>query len=166
MFRPMRRKNQALPLKECEEILMEGKSGVLALSGDNLYPYAVPLNYVYHDAKIYFHCAKSGHKLDAISRNNRASFCVVAQDDIKLEEYTSYFKSVIAFGTVRIMDGEEEKRRAIEILSIKYAPGDSAQNRDRAIEREWEALCMLEMTIEHLTGKEGLELARARRNGL
>ena len=64
------------------------------------------------------------------------------------------------------MDGEEEKRRAIEILSIKYAPGDSAQNRDRAIEREWEALCMLEMTIEHLTGKEGLELARARRKGL
>lgn len=162
MFRPMRRINQALPLNECEEILIKEKSGVLALTGDNLYPYAVPLSYVYHDGKIYFHCAQSGHKLDAIKRNSRASFCVVAQDDIKPEEYTSYFKSVIAFGKVRILEGEEEKRKAIEILCIKYAPCDSAENRGKTIERAWNAFCMLEMNVEYLTGKEAFELARAR----
>ena len=63
MFREMRRKKQALSLAECARILYRGTSGVLALSGDGGYPYAVPLSYVYAGDRIYFHCAKQGHKL-------------------------------------------------------------------------------------------------------
>ena len=90
MFREMRRKRQMLSEDDCKIILREGTSGVLALSGDDGYPYAVPLSYVYDGKKIFFHCAKSGHKLDAIRRNPQASFCVIGQDKIVPEESTPY----------------------------------------------------------------------------
>ena len=128
MFREMRRKNQSLSLEECALVLNRGTSGVLALSGDDQYPYAVPISYVYDGAKLYFHCAKSGHKLDAVTRNPKASFCVIDQDQVVPEEYTSYYRSVIVFGTIKILEHEEEKRIAIEKLALKYAPNDSAVN--------------------------------------
>ena len=162
MFREMRRKNQALSLEESAAVLTRGTSGVLALSGDNGYPYAVPISYVYDGARIYFHCAKAGYKLDAIKRDNKASFCVIDKDEVIPEEYTTYFRSVIVFGTIRAIQDEQEKREAIEKLALKYAPEDTAVRRKSAIDREWEPLCMLEMTIEHLTGKEAIELVRAK----
>lgn len=97
-FREMRRKKQVLSQQEVVDIMHKGTSGVLALIGDNDYPYAVPISYVYDDGKIFFHSAKSGHKIDAILKNAKASFCVIDQDYIVPEEYTTYFRSVIAFG--------------------------------------------------------------------
>ena len=82
MFRELRRKKQALSQEECTAVLNCVTSGVLALAGDNDYPYAVPISYVYDGEKLYFHCAKSGHKLDAICRNPKASFCVIDKDEI------------------------------------------------------------------------------------
>ena len=160
MFREMRRKRQALPIEEITAVLERGTSGVLALSGDDGYPYAVPISYVYDGEKIYFHCARSGHKLDAVKRNAKASFCVIGQDQIVPEEYTTYFRSVIVFGQIRIMEDEEEKREAIEKLALKYAPDDTGEGRKEAIDREWKSLCMLEMEIDHMTGKEAIELVR------
>lgn len=162
MFREMRRKKQLLTMEGSTAVLTRGTSGVLAVLGDDGYPYAVPISYVYDGAHIYFHCAKAGHKLDAIKRDNKASFCVIDKDEIIPEEYTSYFRSVIAFGTIRIMENEQEKRDAIEKLALKYAPDDTTGHRKAAIDREWGPLCMLEMTIEHLTGKEAIELVQAK----
>ena len=160
MFRPMRRSAQALNGGACVEILERGTSGVLALAGDGGWPYAVPLSYAFDGEKLYFHCAREGHKLDAIRREARASFCVVDRDDVKPAEYTSYFRSVIIFGRVRVLEDEAQMRAAIELLARRYFPEDSAENRRRAIEREWAGLCMLEMDIEHMSGKEAKELAR------
>ena len=164
VFREMRRKKQVLSQKEVEDILHKGTSGVLALLGDNDYPYAVPISYVYDDGKVYFHSAKSGHKIDAIQRTAKASVCVIDEDLVVPEEYTTYFRSVIAFGRIRIVEDDSEKRAAIEKLAIKYAPEDTAANRDYAISREWKPLCMLEMTIDHVTGKEAIELVKEREN--
>lgn len=160
MFRPMRRKNQALSHEECELILNKATSGVLALSGDEGYPYAVPLSYVYDNGRIYFHCARSGHKIDAISRNEKASFCVIDQDLVIPEEYTTYFRSVIVFGKIRILTDEKEKRLAIEKLAERYAPDAEAHERQKAIDKDYAPLCMLELTIEHMSGKEAIELAK------
>lgn len=160
IFREMRRKKQELSQQEVADILHKGVSGVLALLGDNNYPYAVPISYVYDDGKIYFHSAKSGHKIDAIQRTAKASFCVVDQDLVVPEEYTTYFRSVIVFGRIRVIEEDEEKRAAIEKLAIKYAPEDTAAHRDHAISREWKPLCMLEMTVDHVTGKEAIELVK------
>ena len=155
-------KRQALSETDCSDILKRGTSGVLALMGDGGYPYAVPMSYVYDGEKLYFHCAKSGHKLDAIAGNPKASFCVVDRDQVVPEEYTTYFRSVIVFGTMRIIEEEQEKRTAVEKLALKYAPEDSAQNRGAAIEKDWKPLCMLELTPEHITGKEAVELMKRR----
>ncbi len=160
VFREMRRKKQSLPQQEIADILHKRTSGVLALLGDNDYPYAVPISYVYDDGKIYFHSAKRGHKIDAVQKTAKASFCVVDKDFFVPEEYTTYFRSVIAFGQIKVIEDESEKRAAIEKLAIKYAPEDTAANRDHAINREWKPLCMLEMTIDYITGKEAIELAK------
>lgn len=163
-FREMRRKKQLLSETECIAILERNTSGVLAVLGDGGYPYAVPLSYVYHDNKLYFHCAKSGHKLDAIRGCDKVSFCVTDQDHIVPEEYTTYFRSVIVFGHAKIMEEKEEIFRAIEILAKKYAPDDTKENRDLMIGKELSALCMVEIEIKHMTGKEAIELVRQRKS--
>lgn len=161
MFREMRRKKQVLSIEENVQILARGTSGVLAVSGDNNYPYAVPLSYVYHDNKIFFHCAKTGHKLDAIARNERVSFCVIDKDQVVPEENTTYFRSVIAFGKAHILNNENEKRSAIEILAARYSP-DNEQGRLQEIEKGFNHVCLIELTIEYITGKEAIELVKAK----
>ena len=71
-FRKMRRFRQQLSKSECDAILSMATSGTLALLGDNGYPYAVPISYVYTDGKIYFHSAKTGYKVDAIKQHDKA----------------------------------------------------------------------------------------------
>ena len=158
MFREMRRKRQQLSEKESVAVLQRGTAGVLALLGDEDYPYAVPISYVYDDSTIYFHAAVTGHKIDAIKRCDKASFCVIDQDEVMPEEYTTYFRSVIAFGKIRILEDETEKRRAAEKLAVKYHPKDSTANRNQMMDKEWNALCMLEFRIEHMTGKAAKEI--------
>ncbi len=157
MFREMLKKQQILSIADSEAILYKATSGVLAVSGDDDYPYAVPLNFVYDDSKLYFHCAKKGHKLDGISQNDKVSFCVIDQDQIVPEEYTSYFRSVILFGKARILDDPEEKRKAIEKLAEKYSPNHK-EGRLKEIDNSFHQVCLVEVQIEHISGKQAIEL--------
>lgn len=157
MFRKMRRKNQSLPAAETDEILRSCSSGVLAVSGDDDYPYAVPLSYAYKDGKIYFHCANSGHKLDGIRKNDKVSFSVIASDDVKTEEFTTYYRSVIVFGRARILYNDAEKRAALECLAQKYSPGYFSQGQSM-IDKEWDNVCVVEIRVEHMSGKAASEL--------
>jgi len=161
MFREMRRKKQILSLQDSIAILNRGTSGVLAVSGDDEYPYAVPLSYVYHGSKLYFHCAKTGHKLDAIVRNNKVSFCVIDADQVVPQEYTTYFRSVIIFGRARILNDEGEKRAALETLAAKYSPNEE-QGRLQEIDKLFNQTCLVEIEIDHMTGKESIELVKKR----
>lgn len=161
MFREMRRGNQALSAEESVAVLTRGTAGVLAVSGDDGYPYAVPLSYAYEDGKIFFHCAKTGHKLDAIAGNAKVSFCVIDQDQVVPEEFTTYFRSVIAFGKARVLEDKEERRKALVAVAERYAP-DDARERLGEIESALERVCLLELTIEHMSGKEAKELAKAK----
>ena len=160
MFREMRRKKQQLSEAECLSVIERNTAGVLAVSGDEGYPYAVPLSYVYLDGAIYFHSAKSGHKLDAIRQNDKVSFCIIDQDQVIPEKYTTYYRSVIVFGRAVILEDAEEILSAIEKLAVKYHPTDTPENRDAAIGRELHALAMVKIEIAHITGKQAIELAR------
>ncbi|MGN0034626.1 MAG: pyridoxamine 5'-phosphate oxidase family protein [Coriobacteriales bacterium] len=160
MFRPMRRSRQQLSDDETHAILRAGRTAVLAVSGDDGYPYAVPVNYVYTDECIYFHCAREGHKLDAIRRSDKVSLCVIARDEVDAEALTDRFTSVIVFGRARILTDEEEVRRAIEVFGLGFTDDHAAV--DAEIAKGWDALCMVEVTVEHATGKEAIELARRR----
>ena len=159
LFREMRRIKQQLSKEECEEILARGKTGVLAVLGDDGYPYTVPINYYYTDGKIYLHCAKTGHKLDAIKKEQKVSFCVVARDDILQEKYTTLFKSVVAFGKAEILTDENEMRSSVTSLAEKYCT-DCLEGIPAEVERGFGILCMIKINIEHMTGKQGKELLK------
>ena len=162
MFREMRRKNQQLPQEVSQEILKKGSFGVLAVHGDDGYPYAVPLSYVYFDGKIYFHSAKEGHKVDAVRRYEKVSFCVVEKDEISEAELTTFYRSVIVFGKAHIIEDAQEKRTAIEALTMKYCPGNMAGGLE-AIKKEWDRLCMIVLEPDLITGKEAVEFMRQRK---
>ena len=160
-FRAMRRHRQQLSHEESIGILQKATSGTLALLGDGGYPYAVPISYVYDDGKLYFHSAMSGHKVDAIRSCDKASFCVIDQDCVRPAEYTTYFRSVIAFGRIRIVEDEAEKQAIARILGNRYNP-----NQEEALQKELEhglaRMLAVRLDIEHLTGKEAIELLRQR----
>lgn len=164
MFREMRRSRQQLSPAEAEEILLNNTSGTLAVSGDDGYPYAVPVSYVYHNGKIYIHCALTGHKLDAIARNDKVSFCVIGSDDVLPEKLTTCYKSVIVFGRARLADDPAEIQDAIFTLSRKYAPVLPEAHIRAEFERERKGLNVLVIDIEHMTGKEAKELMLRRTN--
>lgn len=157
MFREMRRKKQLLSQAETIEILQSGTSGVLAVSGDDGYPYAVPLSYAYEDGKLYFHVAKEGHKLDGIARNDKVSFCVIQQDQVSASTFTTHFRSAIIFGRARILTEDSEKRHALECLVEKYSP-DYVNEGQSEIAHEWNRVCAVELSIEHMTGKAAIEI--------
>lgn len=114
MFREMRRKRQLLSKEDTQKVLYQGTSGVLAVSGDDDYPYAVPLSYVYDGHKIYFHSAKAGHKLDSIVKNPKASFCVIDKDQIVPDEYTTYFRSVIVLERFAFFTMKQKKEKPLK----------------------------------------------------
>ena len=159
-FRDMRRSKQQLSKNTCEDILIRNTHGVLAVLGDDGYPYTIPLSYFYENDAIYIHCAKSGHKIDAIAYCDKVSFCVVDKDEVVAEEYTTYFKSVVVFGRAEIMSTDQDIYEAIDKLAKKYAPNDSAENRQAAIQREISAMAMIKITVEHMTGKQAMELTK------
>lgn len=160
-FREMRRNRQLLSEKENIDILMRATSGTLALLGDCDYPYAVPLSYVYTEGKIYFHSALNGHKVDSVIRHDKASFCVIDKDDVCPQSYTTHFRSVIAFGRVHIVDDDTEKRYAIRQIGLRYNPG-SDDILQGEIESGFSRMVIIRFDIEHLTGKEAIELVRQR----
>lgn len=160
MEHKMRRFKQELPREEALAVLDRATSGVLALvdaSGD---PYAVPLSYARVDDVLYFHCAAAGHKLDAVRACNRASFCVIDQDAVVPAEFTTYFRSAIAFGEIREVTDEAGKVAALQALAAKYSPGlDSTDEIAGSLRRT----CVLALHIERVTGKEARELMEARK---
>ena len=156
-FREMWRKRQQLSEEESIGILQKSTSGTLALLGDDGYPYAVPISYVYNDGRLFFHSALSGHKVDAIRNCDKASFCVIEQDDVQPKKYTTFFRSVIAFGRIHIIEDETEKLAMARMLGNRYNP-----NNDESLQKEIEGglsrMLMIRFDIEHLTGKEAIEL--------
>lgn len=162
-FRQMRRKRQQLSQEESIAILQNATAGTLALLGDDDYPYAVPISYFYNEGKIYFHSALNGHKVDAIRKYDKASFCVIEQDDVQPEKYTTFFRSVIVFGRIHIIEDEKEKLEIVRMLGNRYNP-----NQDDALQKEIESglsrLLAIRLDIEHLTGKEAIELVKQHQN--
>lgn len=165
MFREMRRYKQLLSKERAEEMLTKATSGVLALHGDDDYPYAVPVSYVYDDGHIYFHGASQGHKMDSIRRDAKASFCVIDTDQVLPEDYTTAFRSVICFGVINVIS-DDEKRREIGVkIGERYWPGHLAEA-NAEVDAEWNNITICDFSIEHMTAKEAIEFVRMREEDL
>jgi nitroimidazol reductase NimA-like FMN-containing flavoprotein (pyridoxamine 5'-phosphate oxidase superfamily) len=161
MFRSMRRKRQELPETETIAMLETCTSGVLAVYGDDGYPYAVPLSFAYDDGKLYFHSATAGHKIDALEHDAKASFCVIAADDVVQSRFTTHFRSAIVFGRARVVTDDGEKRHALDCLVKKYSP-DYVDAAGAEIDGDWNRVCVIELVIEHMSGKAAMELVKGR----
>jgi len=161
-FRAMRRTAQQLPREECIDILSTATSGVLALHGDDGYPYAVPISYVADGDSIFFHGAVSGHKADAMRCCDRVSLCVVAQDEVVPETYSTDYRSVIVFGRVSILEDDQRKLEALRKLAVRYAPHNPQSKMDAEISGSFDHTLVAEISIEHITGKHSLRMAKER----
>lgn len=151
MFRKIRRTKQTLPTVECYEILKTEPRGVMAVYGIEGYPYAFPLNYVLLDNKMYFHCATEGHKLEAIAKNNKVSFCVMDKGYQKDNHWSLNIRSVIVFGTVEIVKDDKLARIILQELGNKYYP--KAESVEEEIQKHFSHVKVLELSIHHISGK-------------
>ncbi|MDI9496911.1 MAG: pyridoxamine 5'-phosphate oxidase family protein [Bacillota bacterium] len=155
--RPLRRSRQGLTPAECQTVLERGTSGVLAVLGDGGCPYAVPLNYALDGGRILFHSAPEGHKLDALRRHPEASFCVVDCAEVRPETLSTRYRSVIAFGRVRIIEDADRFREALRLFVLRFVP-DTEMALRVAMEESPARLVMLEFLIERMSGKQAREL--------
>ncbi|NLD20581.1 MAG: pyridoxamine 5'-phosphate oxidase family protein [Clostridiales bacterium] len=152
MFREMRRTDKAKTEDEAVKVLEECTNGILSVNGDDGYPYGVPVSYIYSDSTVYFHCATVGHKLEAIEKNPKVSFCAVGADDIDPEHFTTNYKSVICFGKARIVEKSEEKQKALEYMVKKYH-NEYREGGLKYIKNAWSDCHVIAVDIEHMTGK-------------
>lgn len=153
MFREMRLKEIALSNDEAAKLMASQSHGVLGVKGDDGYPYAVPLSYVYKDGKIYFHTSNiEGHRLEAIRNNPKVSFCVVGKDEVMPSEFDTRFASAIAFGKAHIIEDYEEMYGPFMLLLEKYSPGFIEKGKE-CIESNRDDFLIVAITIDHLTGK-------------
>lgn len=153
MFREMLRFKQQLPAGECLEILKRQPRGVLSVLGDDDYPYGMPINHYYceEDGKLYFHGGKKGHKIDAIRRHDKVSFCVYDEGFRREGEWALNIRSVIVFGRVEIVEDREKVYEISRRLSRKFT-GDEAYI-EREIRSSGPGTLMFALTPEHITGK-------------
>ena len=151
MFMEIRRKDKKLSDEETIEILKSGEEGILATIGKDNYPYAVPLNYSYHDNCIYFHCAPSGHKIDNMNHNSKVSFCVVKETQIIPENFSTKFKSVVLFGIAQELSGDE-KEEGLMIL-VRSLSSDHIKAGEKYIKKAIEKTRVFKINIEHISGK-------------
>lgn len=153
----MRRGKQALSTQENKEIIQRNTSGTLAVLDEDNTPYAVPLSYVYCNDCLYFHCAKSGHKIRAIEHHEKASFCIIDQDEIVPEKFTTKYRSVILFGCTSFVENEDEKQTALDAFAQKYSPAFLEESKDE-IKRSFAYVNIIKLDIESMSGKQAKEL--------
>ena len=153
MFREMRRFKQQISEEECVRILREHPRGVLSMIGDDGYPYGIPLDHWYseEDNKLYFHCAKVGHKIDAIAACDKVSYCVMDEGFRRDGEWALNIKSVVIFGRMRIVEDEEKKREICANLVRKFTDDEAYLQKELA--SAFGRVNCLELAIEHMTGK-------------
>ena len=150
-FRPIRRFRQAASEEECLFVLQTAPRGILSVMGENGYPYGLPINYTFLDGKIFFHCAKDGHKLDAIRAHDKVSFTVLSEPVKNEGEWWNCFTSVIVFGRIREVTDPVQASSLLRALAARYFPADYDIEAD--IRRNGPKALLLELTIDHMTGK-------------
>ena len=160
---PMRRAQQSLPEEEIQEILSSHQTGILSLVDDDGMPYGVPLNYAYDKTggRMLFHCGRVGRKVSAIRHQGYGSFCIIHKDKLNLPIFSNDYASIVVAGPVRLVEEIEEKRQLIEEFMSGYCPADYP-----GLQKEYDtalnAVLMVELKIEKITGKESRALHKAR----
>ena len=155
MFKPIRKKINEIDRNATEDLLQSNRRGILAMNGDNGYPYAIPINYFYDNEtqKIYFHGAKAGHKVDALKASDKVCFTVYGDEHIdESEPWAPYVQSAVVFGRCRLLEAGPESIALLKEFAMKYYSDEALA--DEQIARNGRANQMFEITIEHMSGKQ------------
>ncbi len=153
IFRPMRRIKQQISREECEKVLSEQKRGVLSMIGDGGYPYGIPMDHFFckEDGKLYFHCAKEGHKLDAVSECDKVSYCCMDEGYRKEGEWALNIRSVIVFGHMKLVTDPEKTKWICTNLVKKFTDDEAYLQHE--LKHALPRVQCLELIVEHMTGK-------------
>lgn len=154
MFRKIRKKKNEIDIESAKTLLQSSRRGILAVNGDNGYPYAIPVNYIYdNDAqRIYFHGARAGHKVDALCACDKVCFTVYGNETVREEEWAPFMQSVVVFGRCHLMKASLEATERLKQFAMKYYPNE--QLVDEEIAHAGKAVQVFEIVIEHISGKE------------
>lgn len=154
MFRAIRKKKNEINIDAIKALLHNSRRGVLAMNGENGYPYAIPINYVYDEEaqKIYFHGARAGYKVDALRACDKICFTVYGNESFKEEPWAPFMQSVVIFGRCRLVEAGERATALLKKFAMKYYPNE--QMVDVEITRGGKAAQIFEIEIEHFSGKE------------
>ena len=155
MFKPIRKKINEIDRSAVEDLLQSNRRGILAMNGDNGYPYAIPINYFYDcvGQKIYFHGAKVGHKVELLKASDKVCFTVYGNERIdEAESWAPYMQSVVVFGKCRLLEPGPESIARLKEFAMKYYPNETLA--DEEIARSGRAAQIFEITIEHMSGKQ------------
>ena len=154
MFRELARKNKEISFDECVEILKSEKRGVLSVSGDNDYPYGMPMNHFYceDDGCIYFHCGKTGHRNDALKKHDKVSFCVFDEGYRNENDWALNIRSVIVFGKIEIIEDLKTVAEITAKLSRKFTSDEEYIKSE--IEKFGKETVLLKLVPEHISGKK------------
>ena len=153
MFRKMRRSPQALSREEMIDLLKTETRGVMSVHGDDGYPYGVPINHFYNDedGKLYFHGAKFGHRVDAVKRDPKVSYCVYGGEYKDEGDWAYRVKSVIVFGRAELIEDTAEIERISRLLCEKF-PGPQ-EYVEKEIEKDTKNTLLIAIKIEDMNGK-------------
>lgn len=154
MFRDMRKSKREIPFNEALECLKNASHGTFStISADNGYPYGITVNHIVLNGHIYFHCAKEGHKLDNIKKNNSVSFFAVCESSVDKKAYTTKFKSAHVFGKAFIVENKKEREVVLYEIAKKFT-GKYFANAKAHILNAFDITGIVRIEIEHLSGKK------------
>lgn len=154
MFRELRRKKNAISMEETKSLLIKSRRAVLAVNGDDGYPYAIPINYLYDEEAntIIFHGAKAGHKIESIKANDKVCFTVYGNEFVGEEEWAPFVQSVVVFGRCHLVESQDKCIELVKKFAMKYYPNETLA--DEEIASSGRAVQMFEIKIEHMCGKQ------------
>ena len=154
MLRKIRKIKNEINQADVKELLKNSRRGILAMNGDNGYPYAIPVNYFYDEAeeKIFFHGAKSGYKVDCLKSSNKVCFTVIGDEIIREETWAPYMQSVVIFGRCQLIDDNQTAMKRLKDFAMKYYPSEKMVIDE--IKADGKATQMFQIDIEYMTGKE------------
>lgn len=154
MFRTIRKKKNEINNLAINSLLKNNRRGILAVNGEDNYPYAIPINFLYDEEinKIYFHGARSGYKVDALKKCDKVCFTTYGNEIFKEENWAPYMQSVVVFGRCHLLESNEKSIKILKKFALKYYP--SEQLVEEEIKKCGKAVQMFEIEIEHLSGKE------------
>ncbi|MDD7512845.1 MAG: pyridoxamine 5'-phosphate oxidase family protein [Clostridiales bacterium] len=154
MFRKIRKIKNEINQAEAKELLKNSRRGILAMNGDDGYPYAIPVNYFYDETegKIFFHGAKAGYKVDCLKSSYKVCFTVIGSEMIREEAWAPYMRSVVIFGRCQLIDDKQNAMKRLKDFAMKYYPREEMVLDE--IKADGKATQMFEIDIEHMTGKE------------